>query len=179
MQATTALHPDSAKVAYTDAKVSPLTNRPYEAVANENYTYATNGKNLVIHKVRSDEVVGKIASRYHVSASDIAKWNNLKRYSIKPGQNLKIYTKGKPVAAVKEEQSASEKSNSNVNKIETSNAGSNATKLAGAKYHVVKSGDTLWDIANSYQGLTVEKIKSLNDMGSTNRLQVGQKLRIE
>ncbi|MFN8395192.1 MAG: LysM peptidoglycan-binding domain-containing protein [Bacteroidia bacterium] len=49
---------------------------------------------------------------------------------------------------------------------------------AGAKYHVVKYGDTLWQIANAYEGLTVEKLKSLNSLPD-NRLAIGQKLRVQ
>ena len=175
MKVIASLNPDSAKVAYSDKRVSPLTNKPYEKKVSERYTYAGKGKNLVYHKVRSGEVVGKIASRYHVRASDIAKWNNLRKYRIKPGQKLKIYTKGTPQAA-KPKATASKtttKSNSNM-----SSTASSAAKAAGAKYHIVKNGDTLWDIANAYKGLTVEKIKSLNDLNN-NRLKVGQKLRIQ
>lgn len=171
------LHPDSAKVVYSDAKVSPLTNRPYEQVASESYTYASNDKNLIYHKVRSGEVVGKIATRYHVRASDIAKWNNLRNYAIRPGQKLKIYTKGQP-ATVTKTSAPTVAATQEDPKEKLSNTASDVAQNANARYHVVKNGDTLWDIANSYQGLTVEKLKSLNDL-ENNRLKVGMKLRVQ
>ncbi len=103
MTLATKLNVDSAKVAYSDARLSPLTNKPYVAEASENPTYGSqssgsSSKNLVYHKVRRGEVVGSIASRYHVSAKDISKWNGLHNYSIKVGQSLKIYTKGGPTS---------------------------------------------------------------------------------
>ncbi|MDX1547876.1 MAG: LysM peptidoglycan-binding domain-containing protein, partial [Rhodothermales bacterium] len=45
----------------------------------------------VIHKVRRGESLGKIASRYGTSVSNLKKWNNLRRNTIHPGQTLKIY----------------------------------------------------------------------------------------
>ena len=45
-------------------------------------------------------------------------------------------------------------------------------------YYTVKKGDTLWDIANQYKGVSVDDIKKWNNMGSSSKLQVGQKLKI-
>jgi len=45
-------------------------------------------------------------------------------------------------------------------------------------YHIVQKGDTLWDIAKEYDGVTVEQIKRLNKIRNTHHLQPGQKIRI-
>lgn len=188
----TRVHPDSTGIVYSDAKLSPLTNKPYEREVSEQPTYASSsstsvdGKKVVYHKVRRGEVVGQIAARYHVSAKDVAKWNGLRGYSIKAGQNLKIYVKGtgssstvkpvtppspsvdaEPTVAEAKPQPAQQPSPSKV-----------PTPDATTKYHVVKYGDTLWQIANAYEGLTVEKLKSLNSLPD-NRLAIGQKLRVQ
>jgi membrane-bound lytic murein transglycosylase D len=42
----------------------------------------------------------------------------------------------------------------------------------------VKKGDTLWDIAQQYKGVSVDDIKKWNNLGSSSKLQVGQKLKI-
>lgn len=47
--------------------------------------------NLTYYTVRSGDVVGNIAKKYGVTASQIAQWNGLRGYKIKPGQKLKIY----------------------------------------------------------------------------------------
>ncbi|HEX6594149.1 MAG TPA: N-acetylmuramoyl-L-alanine amidase [Bacillota bacterium] len=46
------------------------------------------------------------------------------------------------------------------------------------KVHVVKKGDTLWSIAQQY-GTTVSKLKELNPGIDSNRLQIGQKIRVK
>jgi LysM repeat protein len=43
----------------------------------------------------------------------------------------------------------------------------------------VKRGDTLWDIANQYQCISVDDLKRWNNLGNSSRLQVGQKLKIQ
>ena len=59
-------------------------------------------------------------------------------------------------------------------KAVTEYAGYKYVPLAGSDYHVVKKGDTLWSIARAY-GLTVERLKSLNNLTSNN-LTIGDSL---
>jgi len=47
----------------------------------------------VIHKVKSGEILGKIATRYGVTVAQIKKWNALKSDRISVGQKLTIYRK--------------------------------------------------------------------------------------
>lgn len=104
------------------------------------------------HKVRSGENLGLIAKKYKCTTTDLKEWNNLKNSNIFPNQNLVVY---KPA----EKKSAS-------------------VKDAKYVYHIVRSGDTLWDIAKEYDGVTVDKIKSLNNISNTKRIKPGQKLKI-
>lgn len=59
-------------------------------------------------------------------------------------------------------------------KAVTEYAGYKYVSLAGSDYYVVKKGDTLWSIAKAY-GLTVERLKSLNNLTSNN-LTIGDSL---
>ena len=59
-------------------------------------------------------------------------------------------------------------------KAVTEYAGYKYVPLAGSDYYVVKKGDTLWSIARKY-GLTVERLKSLNNLTSNN-LTIGDSL---
>ncbi len=54
---------------------------------------------------------------------------------------------------------------------------SNTTSSGEKVYHVVKSGDTLSEIAEEYE-ITVSKLKQLNSLKST-VIKIGQKLRVE
>lgn len=49
------------------------------------------GSGSVTYKVKSGDYLGRIASRYGVSVSQLKKWNNLKSDNIRPGQVLRIY----------------------------------------------------------------------------------------
>ena len=59
-------------------------------------------------------------------------------------------------------------------KAVTEYAGYKYVPLVGSDYYVVKKGDTLWSIARAY-GLTVERLKSLNNLTSNN-LTIGDSL---
>jgi len=103
------------------------------------------------HTVRSGESLGLIASKYGCSVSDIKSWNNLSKNTIHPGQKLLV---NKPASSVKVDENAE------------------------YVYHTVKSGDTLWDIAKLYDGVTVNQIKQLNNITNARRLKPGDKIRI-
>lgn len=45
----------------------------------------------IAYKVKKGDVLGKIASKYHVTVKNIQKWNNLKSTTIRVGQTLYIY----------------------------------------------------------------------------------------
>lgn len=53
---------------------------------------------------------------------------------------------------------------------------SDSTTESDTNYYVVKSGDTLYSIANKY-GISVDKLKDINNL-SSNNLSIGQKLLI-
>ena len=105
-----------------------------------------------VHTVKSGENLGLIAKKYKCTTTDLKEWNNLKSSQIFPRQSLIVYKPAtKSSASVKDEKYL---------------------------YHVVRSGDTLWDIAKEYDGVTVDKIKNLNNISNSKRLKPGQKLKI-
>jgi membrane-bound lytic murein transglycosylase D len=64
---------------------SAVVNPELEAPTEKN-------QEVVYYKVRSGDVLGKIAQRYGVSVRDIQEWNNLRGTRINVGQRLTIYT---------------------------------------------------------------------------------------
>ena len=51
-----------------------------------------NGKgNKVVYKVKKGDSIGKIATRYGVSVSNIKRWNRMRNNNVKVGQRLTIY----------------------------------------------------------------------------------------
>lgn len=110
------------------------------------------------HVVKNGENLGLIAKKYKCSTGDLKKWNNLSGNTIHPKQKLIVY---EPKAKTKQK----EKTNSN-------NSGKDYV------YHTVRKGDTLWDIAKLYNGVTVDQIKELNNIQNSKRLKPGQKLKV-
>jgi membrane-bound lytic murein transglycosylase D len=122
---------------------------------------STYGREHVVYHVRSGDVLGSIAMRYHVGIADIKKWNNLRSDAIRSGQRLNIWVK----------------SNTNI-RVASAAAPSSPPQVIsfdGKKTYVVQPGDTLWDISRKFDGLTIEKIKILNKLNN-NKIQPGQKL---
>ena len=177
------INADTVRFAYDTNRVSKLTSQPFQqesgaAVADSRPSGTSTAQGvLVYHKVRPGDVVGKLATKYHVSAKQIQSWNGLRGYTIKSGQKLKIYV---PERYANVEKTAAEKTataSAAPVKATESNATASTVKEGSTKYHTVQSGDTLWDIANNYT-VSVEKLMELNNL-SNNRLEVGQKIRIQ
>ncbi|MFY0601029.1 MAG: LysM peptidoglycan-binding domain-containing protein [Cyclobacteriaceae bacterium] len=125
---------------------------------------STYGRQKQIYRVRSGDVLGTIARKYHVRVSDIRTWNNLKGNMIRVGQRLSIWVLPAYNSQTKDlYASAKVPAKPKVN------------LSAGQKTHLVQSGDSLWSIANSYAGLSIEKIKQLNGL-RTNMIKPGQQL---
>jgi membrane-bound lytic murein transglycosylase D len=120
---------------------------------------STFGRDKVVYKVRSGDVLGTIAERHKVRVSDIRKWNGLSGNLIRVGQRLNIwvYPGTQPTTA----------SVKKVNPV--------IIDYTGRKVYTVQPGDTLWDIAKKYEDLNIDKIKKLNKLKS-NKIMPGQKL---
>ena len=52
---------------------------------------STTASDRIAYKVKKGDVLGKIATKYHVSVKNIQKWNHLKSTTIRVGQILYIY----------------------------------------------------------------------------------------
>lgn len=117
---------------------------------------STYGRDKVVYRVRSGDVLGSIAQRYRVRVSDLRKWNNLNSNLIKVGQRLNIWVNGGNSSAVAQQSSS-------------------PGPIPDSKIHVVQPGDTLWHISRKYEGLSIEKIKKLNNL-TDNKIKPGQKL---
>jgi membrane-bound lytic murein transglycosylase D len=131
-----------------------------EALA-KNAAGNTYGREVVIHKVKSGDAISVIAQRYKVRVEDIRKWNNLSSNTIHTGQKLKVWILPSQVASTRQSVATAP-----ARQVDLPN---------GAKTYTVQPGDTLWDISKKFNGVSVEKIKSLNNL-KTNKLQPGQKL---
>ncbi|MCX2742880.1 LysM peptidoglycan-binding domain-containing protein [Mangrovivirga sp. M17] len=126
---------------------------------------STYGRTRIYHKVRSGEVLGLIAEKYHVRISDLRAWNGIRGNMIRSGQNLSVWIiPGQSIS----KGSATAKAS----------APQRQPIPEGSKVYTVQPGDTLWDISRKYEGLTVEKLKKLNNLSKGSKIKPGQQLRI-
>jgi len=123
---------------------------------------STWGRKRIIHRVRSGDVLGKIAIRYGVRTADIRAWNRISGNLIRIGQRLDIW-----VYPGAYERKAT------VTKTVHQKRPDDLPK--DAKIHFVQPGDTLWDISRKYKGLSIEKLKKLNNL-KNNKIKPGQAL---
>lgn len=112
------------------------------------------------YRVKSGDYLGKIATRYGVTVSQIKRWNGLRSNNLKIGQRLTIHPR-KTVAQ-------SSKTTTSTSDLVADNS---------TRFYTVKSGDSLWSISQKFPGVTVDKIKNWNDISGT-KLKPGTKLKI-
>jgi membrane-bound lytic murein transglycosylase D len=126
---------------------------------------------VVSYRVKSGDVLGKIASRHGVTVAKIKKWNNLRSDRIDINQRLTIYMpKGKAVAAEPAQQPTTIVS-------EKASAESKADEQGKFTIYEVLPGDTLWAISKRFEGVKPEQIMAWNGIGED--LSIGQKLKIK
>ena len=112
-------------------------------------------KERTIHIVRIGENLGLIARKYHTSVKKIKRWNSLRSSRIYPGQKLVIFSYA-----------------DNSRPSRKSKKKSTGTKY---RYHVIKSGDTLWELSRKYN-CSVSQIKKWNGIRNSHRLKPGDKI---
>lgn len=108
------------------------------------------------HTIEKQETLFSISKQYNVSIAEIKEWNNLSTNNVEVGQELTIYP-----------SSSAERTDQSI--VVDSEAESNT-------YYVVKSGDSLYKIAQQHD-MTVDELKTLNNL-SDNNIRVGQRLTV-
>ncbi|EJX01146.1 membrane-bound lytic murein transglycosylase [gut metagenome] len=129
-----------------------------------------------MHRVRSGEVLGRIAMKYRVSVSQIKRWNGLKSDNIRVGQKLIVYRGGKAPVTASSGQPAKQTTVAKAPQV--SKPGGEIQKTSGTNYtvYVVKSGESLYSIAKKFPGVSAQNIMDFNGIGSN--IRPGMKIRI-
>jgi membrane-bound lytic murein transglycosylase D len=134
-------------------KLKIYTDENYTPTMSDISVNNTSGS-INYYKVRKGDTISEIAERYHVSTSELRKWNGLRGNKIISGQNLKIYSRESTDSYVESTSSTKE----NVN------------------YHKIKRGETLGGIAELYK-VSASSIREWNGIAG-NKIIAGNTLKI-
>ena len=115
-----------------------------------------NSDSKIRYRVQNGDYLGKIARKYGVRVSQLKQWNGLRSNNLKIGQRLTIYPKNHGISNKPKP----------IKKV---------VNTAGKQTYKVKSGDSLWTIAQKFSGVSVQNIKDWNDI-SGNKLKIGMTL---
>ena len=116
-----------------------------------------------VYRVKSGDYLGRIANKFGVSVSNIMRWNNMRSNRLKIGQRLTIYPRKFNAVTSSKPKNITVKKDVPTGPHET---------------YVVKSGDSLWLIAQKYTNVSVQNIKDWNNIWSVKSLKPGTKLKI-
>ncbi|MBW4888691.1 LysM peptidoglycan-binding domain-containing protein [Mucilaginibacter sp. HMF5004] len=146
-----AIAPNQLEPVYASTNETSSFTRPLKAEKEE--TLPTS------HKVKRGETLASIADKYGMEPQELKAWNHLATFKVSPGLQLRLTA---PTGTEERYSAAKEKA------------------IPAPKSYLtykVKTGDTLSQIAEKFDGATVEKIKSLNGL-KAGRLQPGMTLKI-
>ena len=115
------------------------------------------------HKIRPGETLSHIGDRYSLSVSAIKRVNNLRSNSISQGKYLII-----PVSSKK-------LSDYNLTAYQRKKTLQNIRRKGTRVVHIVKPGDSFWEIARQYK-VNTKSLARWNGMAVRDPLRAGQKL---
>lgn len=124
------------------------------------------------HTVKNGETLGGIAAKYKMSVSQLKKINSLRSDVIRPGQRL-IVGEEKTTSAKPEKKTTPEPASTTASSTEKKVQPSTPSD-EGKTIYTVKSGDSLWKIAQRYKGVSESDIKKWNNC--SDKITPGQKL---
>jgi len=115
------------------------------------------------HKIGKGETLSQIADRYSISVTNLKRLNNLHSNSIRTGKHLLI-----PVSSRK-------LSDYNLTAYQRKKTLQNIRRKGKRVVHIVKPGDTFWDLSRKYN-VSTHKLARWNGMAVRDPLRAGQKL---
>lgn len=143
------------------------------------------GKTKLVYSVKSGDNLGFIAQWYGVPLSELRYWNNIPRNTIYVGQKITVYvdpSKADHYAQVNTMTFAAKQARVGkpvpTNVVAASTTTQSPSAVGDYEYYTVRGGDTVWDIAKKFNGVTVSDILALNNLTNSSKIQVGQRLKI-
>ncbi|MFC2112380.1 transglycosylase SLT domain-containing protein [Bacteroidota bacterium] len=136
------------------------------------------------YTIKSGDNLGFISEWYNVRVSDLKYWNNIYGSTIRAGKKLIVFVPKNKLDHYKQIDTMSfgEKQRS-IGKEVAEIKPQPSKKLSGRDedyvLYTIKYGDTLWDIAKKFPGVSDSDLIELNDLGSGNNIKPGMVIRIK
>lgn len=152
--------------------------------------YTSSSDQMVYHRVKSGDTLGKIARMYGTSVNELCRLNGIKSTSmLRLGQSIRCSAgRSASVAAKPEAKQTTAKATTTAAKttktttveaatpVASLTGNASAAQTADPVYHRIKSGDTLGALAARY-GTTVSKLCEMNGISKTTVLKLGRSIR--
>ncbi|RPD49762.1 LysM peptidoglycan-binding domain-containing protein [Hymenobacter sediminis] len=123
--------------------------------------------------VRRGDFLEKVARTHGLTVAQLMARNKLTSVALTPGQQLNLReieeTASEVAAATRETAAAAQEP------VRRAVRSASRPTIPTPQVHLVQPGDTLYNISRRYQGLTVEKLRELNNLQS-DEVKPGQKL---
>ena len=131
-----------------NTNTGPTTSAVKPNTPNTSATTSTSSSGNTMYTVKAGESVWSVANKHHITMDQLIEWNNIKNNFIYPGQQV-IVKKG-------------------------SSQTTNQQAPAGSKTYTVKSGESVWGVADSH-GITMAQLIEWNNI-KNNFIYPGQTL---
>ncbi|PEH46886.1 LysM peptidoglycan-binding domain-containing protein [Enterococcus faecium] len=132
----------------TNTNTGSTTSATKPNTPNTSATTSTSSSGNTMYTVKAGESVWSVANKHHITMDQLIEWNNIKNNFIYPGQQV-IVKKG-------------------------SSQTTNQQSPAGSKTYTVKSGESVWGVADSH-GITMSQLIEWNNI-KNNFIYPGQTL---
>ncbi|MHC5268520.1 muramidase family protein [Enterococcus sp. LJL98] len=157
------IHPGQKLIVSQSGQTTPKPETPKPETPKPETPKPPTNSSAKTYTVKSGDSVWLIANNHGITMDQLRSWNNLKGDLIHPGQKLVVSQSGQTTP--KPETPKPE-----TPKPETPKPPTNSS----AKTYTVKSGDSVWLIANNH-GITMDQLRSWNNLKG-DLIHPGQKL---
>lgn len=147
---------------------------------------APSGKTKLVYTVKSGDNLGYISEWYRVGLSSLRYWNGIRGNTIRTGQKLAVYVQPSKAKQYKKinTMSFTEKQRSIGKTVSASvraniQPQSNTPHTGNYVYYKVKNGDSVWEIAKKFPGVSDQDILRLNNLSNGDRIHPGQQIKIK
>ncbi len=138
------------------------------------------GRTAVNYSVKQGDNLGYIAGWFNVRVQDLRNWNNIRGNIIRPGQRLVVFVPSGQTDYYNEVNTLSfAAKQARRGRAASVNQPPVTVASGDYLYYTVRQGDTLWDIARQFPGVSDSDIRRLNQLTNSSRIYPGQRLRIK